>query len=138
MKRELEKGKKEQKKLKTPSITKFFPRTSHVQGNKTGIPVGNNTYVGNNQVGEVGVGGNYENNDKQQDPEAKNTCVSYENTDCVGGQLYSKGNIQQQLVVQQIAGSNTEIYRTGYVGETKTGLDGKTGRTEQLQGESIK
>ena len=89
-------------------------------------------------MGEVGVGGNYENNDTQQDPEAMNTYVSYENTDCVGGQLYLKGNIQQQLVVQQIAGSNTEIYRTGYVGKIKTGLDGNNGRTEQLQGESTK
>ena len=123
-----EHGRKEKKKTKTPSILKFFPRTSHeTRKNTTGIPVKECILVGEKLVGNIGVVGIGENNVRQQDPMAK-ACLAYGR----GSRHSSKGEKQQQHAVRQIAGRGTEVFHAGSTGQDRTGLEGNIERTEQL------
>ena len=119
--------------MKTPSIKRFFSKIDQKPTVKPGDLMGKLEPMGENMKDVGGLVGKDLNSVKQNNPEAKNTHDFTENTDYGGSRQTSKKNIQQQHVVQQTIGRNTEIYRVGCVGQIRTGLERVTECTEQLQ-----
>ena len=133
---EKNKERRQTKKLKTPSIKKFFSKLGHEDKKETVNLERGNNFVGKNIVGVGRLVGNGMNNAKQRDIEAQVVNVSLENTVYGERRQTSKDNIEQQHVVQQEKlGRDTEIYDAGCVGQPVTSLERSNDCTEQLPAE---
>ena len=99
-------GRKQPKKMKTPSIRKFFSKLSHENKKETVNLERSTNSVGNNRGGLVGNGMD---NAKQRDTEAQFVYVSRDNTGCGERRHSSKNNTEQQHVLQQK--KNRQRYR---------------------------
>ena len=133
---EKNKERRQTKKLKTPSIKKFFSKLGHEDKKETVNLERGNNFVGKNIVGVGRLVDNGVSNAKQRDIEAQVVNVSRENTVYGERRHTSKDNMEQQHVVQQKKiGRDTEIYDAGCVGQPVTGLERSNECTEQLPAE---